>query len=235
MKLYRRLFVLIGLSGQKMPLLLRFLWTDPGLIFGLREFLRLYQEVRSRTLVGRPRCLWLWRLVKFAARREGDVAEVGVYKGGTARILARSCPQKSVHLFDTFSGMPEVKPEIDSVQQGDFSDTSLESVKDFLKDCPNVRFHPGLFPGTVSGLEKNRFCFVNIDVDIYTSTKDCLEFFYPRMVPGGVMAFDDYKWKHCAGVKKAIDEFLAGKPEKIIEVEESQCVLFKVKSGGTAL
>jgi O-methyltransferase len=228
MKIYRRLFILVRLSRYKIPLLFRFLCVDPGLVFGYKDFQRVYQEIKLRTLVGKPRCLWLWRLAKFAARLEGDIAEVGVYKGGTARVLSQGCPKKAVHLFDTFSGMPVVTPEIDTHKQGDFSDTSLESVKDFLKDCPNVRFHPGFFPGTANGLEKDRFCFVNIDVDIYASTKDCLEFFYPRMVPGGIMAFDDYKWKHCAGVKKAIDEFLAGKPEKVIEVEESQCVIFKV-------
>jgi hypothetical protein len=124
--------------------------------------------------------------------------------------------------------MPEVQPEIDTHRLGDFSDTSLESVRDFLKDCTNVRFYPGLFPKTACDIKNERFCFVNIDVDIYSSTKDCLDFFYPRMVSGGVMAFDDYKWKHCAGVKKAIDEFLVGKPEKVVEVEESQCVIIKI-------
>jgi O-methyltransferase len=225
--IFRRLSVQARLFPQTAPVLFRLIGIDPRLVFGRGEFMRLYREVKARTLVGKPRCLWLWRLAQYSARKEGNIAEVGVYKGGTARILAKSCPQKTVHLFDTFGGMPEVRPDIDAHRQGDFSDTSLEAVRDFLKDCSNVRFYQGFFPKTASGLQDERFCFVNIDVDIYSSTKDCLEFFYPRMLPGGVMAFDDYKWRDCAGVKMAIDEFLAGKPEKVVEVEESQCVIFK--------
>jgi len=227
MGLVRKLLRKTGLWRRKIPLLCRLVRFDSTLAFGGEEFRTLYAQAEPRTLVGKARCLWLWRLAKFTAGKDGEIAEVGVYKGGTARILARACPQKTVHLFDTFAGMPEVRPEIDSHKPGDFGDTSLEAVEAFLKDCANVRLHPGFFPETAAGLENRRFCFVNVDVDIYSSTKACLEFFYPRMVPGGAMAFDDYNWQGCAGVKQAIDEFLDGKPEQAIEMESLQCVIFK--------
>lgn len=227
MKILRRMSVQMRLLRGIVPLIFRIFRVEPRLVFPGSEFKRIYLEIKPRTLVGKPRCLWLWRLVKFAAKNRGDIAEIGVYKGGTARLLARSCPQKTVYLFDTFSGMPDVDPEIDAHRAGEFADTSLESVQDFLKDAPNVSFRQGFFPDTAAGLEDHVFCFVNIDVDIYSSTKSCLEFFYPRMVPGGVISFDDYKWKKCAGVKKAIDEFLVGKPEKVIEMEEFQCAIIK--------
>src|SRR2546430_11261444 len=52
----------------------------------------------------------------------------------------------------------------------------------------------------------------HIDVDLYTSTLACLEFFYPRLVPGGILLSHDYSL--LTGVKAAFTEFLAGKPER---------------------
>jgi O-methyltransferase len=171
-----------------------------------------YPEVKGRTLVGRSRCFMLHGLSLYARALPGEIAEVGVYRGGTARLLARTNPGKTVHLFDTFAGMPDHDPNVDVHRRGDFADTSLEGVKQFLQGCPNVAFHQGFFPQTAEPVRDSRFCLVHIDTDIYRSVKDGLEFFYPRLVPGGVLVFDDYEWERCPGVKQAIDEFLADKP-----------------------
>ena len=61
-----------------------------------------------------------------------------------------------------------------------------------------------------------RFCFVSIDVDLYKTTMAAWEFFYPRMVKGGVIAiYDDYDYPTCPGVTKATDEFLRNKLEDL--------------------
>ncbi len=210
-----------------------FLWCRifsaiPSLIWDRREFKNLFKQVKGFTLVGKKRCFWVWLLARYAAAKKGQMAEIGVYKGGTARIIAKSCPGKEVHLFDTFAGMPEVKSGIDCHNRGDFSDTSLEMVTNFLRDCKNVIFHPGFFPETAVNLQVQEFCFVYIDVDIYSSVKDCLDFFYAKVTAGGVIVFDDYKWKACPGVKMAIDEFFSDKPERPIETAEYQCAVIKL-------
>jgi hypothetical protein len=70
---------------------------------------------------------------------------------------------------------------------------------------------------------------VHFDVDLYESTKACLEFFYPRMIVGGVMLSHDYSL--LAGVRKAVDEFLQDKPEKPIELPSTQCMIVKLGNG----
>jgi len=155
---------------------------------------------------------------------------VGVYKGGTARLLAavfRKC-DKPVHLFDTFQGMPAVDAQKDLHKQGDFSDTSLESVRQFLADMPNARLYPGIFPTTAAPIENRRFAMVHIDADIYSSVRDSCEFFYPRMNRAGIVMFDDYGTKSCPGAKRAVDEFFANKPERLIYFPTSQAVVIKV-------
>ena len=55
-----------------------------------------------------------------------------------------------------------------------------------------------------------------MDADIYSSTLDGLEYFYPRMSKGGVILFDDYNFPHAPGVAKAVQEFTNNKGERII-------------------
>jgi O-methyltransferase len=220
-KVVKKAFSFVGLNVSKYHGEYPEIWSN------IDDFKLLFREIESHTVVSQDRCFMLYQMARYAESKEGEIAEVGVYKGGTGKLIAKTCPGKSVHLFDTFSGMPQETRSIDLHRKGDFADTSLDSVKMFLSDCGNVIFHPGFFPDTAEVVKDKKFCLVYIDVDIYQSVKDCLEFFYHRMVPGGVMLFDDYEWKDCPGVKKAIIEFLTNKPETPVITTRYQCVLIK--------
>jgi O-methyltransferase len=199
------------------------LWeTDP-------DFLSLYSTIERRTLVDKQRCFVLYKLAQQAAAVDGDVAEIGVYKGGTAYLLANRLRDgtKRLHLFDTFAGMPSTDPQKDIHNEGDFDDTSLASVKDFMAGFDNVDFFPGLFPETALPVTDLRFALVHVDVDIYRSVIDCCEFFYPRMVGGGVLVFDDYGFVTCPGALEAVDTFFASKPEVPCYLPTGQCLVIK--------
>lgn len=141
----------------------------------------------------------------FDRRVPGAVAEFGVYRGGSARIIANAFPDRPCILFDTFEGIP-FKGEHDVHAPGDFS-TNFEDVRSSLSDCRNIEFAKGIFPETATPYESEHFAFVYVDADQYQSTKDALEFFWPRLNAGGVIALDDYRWPHCPGVEKALLEF----------------------------
>lgn len=162
-------------------------------------------ELRSQISAGRQ--LALMALMESVQDVPGDACEIGVYRGGTGWQMCRTMPYRTVYLFDTFTGMPEPDPSIDAHQKGDFGDTSLESVRNYLRDCPNVAIRPGHFPETTEGLQGKRFAFAHIDCDLYASTRDAITFVWPRLNVGGVLAFDDYKSPQCRGATKAIDEF----------------------------
>jgi O-methyltransferase len=76
----------------------------------------------------------------------------------------------------------------------------------------------GFFRDTLARHAERRFSFVHLDCDIYESYKECLEFFYSRTSRGGIVLFDEYKDPRWPGCTKAIDEFLADKPEKPVLV-----------------
>jgi hypothetical protein len=200
------------------------LWRDSP------EFAAQLKEILPFTLLSPDRLFMIYQLGRYASCLAGDFAELGVYRGGTARLLAKTCPQKRLCLFDTFSGMPAVDPSIDAHRQGDFADAKLDEVKLRLSDCPRVEFFPGFFPETASPVANRSFAMVYVDADIYQSTKDALAFFFPRLVPGGVMLFDDYGSASCQGVELAIREFVAQEATSPIITAVDQCALFKGSS-----
>jgi hypothetical protein len=59
---------------------------------------------------------------------------------------------------------------------------------------------------------------VHIDVDLFDPTLSSIAFFHPRMVPGGVILLDDYGLDTCPGVTAAIDQFMLGRPEPVINL-----------------
>jgi O-methyltransferase len=182
------------------------------------------------TLVDRARCYMLFQFAKQCSKLQGDVAEVGVYKGGTARLMAltlASRARKVLHLFDTSEGMPLTDSTVDHHRKGDFADTSLDSVQRQLKGCGDVRFYKGFFPDTAGPIENSRFCLVHVDADIYQSVKDSCAFFYPRLDSGGIMVFDDYGFPSCPGARKAVDEFFADKAESPVYLPSGQCVVVR--------
>jgi O-methyltransferase len=146
----------------------------------------------------------------------GRFVELGVFKGLTARLIHHYAPERILHLFDTFEGFTDrsSKEELQSVRSraAQFSNTSLERVQRFIGGNDNVRFHKGFFPETVPAeLKQERFAFVHLDADLYEPTIEGLWFFYPRMSRRGIIIVHDYNsWP---GVRRAVDEFFADKPE----------------------
>jgi len=193
-----------------------------------KKFEQIHEKMSGLTLVSKDRCEALFKLVQKANKLDGDIAEIGVYKGGTAKLLSLSCPDKLVHLFDTFQGMPaKDDPSIDMHKEGDFNDTSLDGVKSALDECSNARFYQGMFPETVDEMVSEKFSLVHSDVDLYQCNVDVLEYFYQKMVKGGIIVFDDYEWEGCPGIKKSLEEFLSDKPEEITVSAKYQCYFTK--------
>lgn len=195
------------------------------------DFRGYYEVAASRTLVSPDRCHVLYTLLKQAIHVEGDIWECGVYKGGTAamfaKILRHAGPWKKLFLFDTFEGMPETDADRDIHRKGDFSDTSLESVARYVGEPDLCVFRKGFIPRTFDGLEAAKLAFAHIDVDIYRSILDCLEFIWPRLSFGGFIVFDDYGFPTCPGARLAVDEFFANKATCPLCLPTGQAVVFK--------
>ncbi len=176
---------------------------------------------RDRKILLTFREIWnLYNSVKRTRRVPGDIAELGVFSGGSAKLICEAKGERSLHLFDTFSGLPANDHSINKIKSVEMKGGSLSEVKDYLAKYNNVYFYEGIFPGSAIKLKKQSpsFSFVHLEADIYEATLDGLKFFYPLMSKNGIFLIHDYRAEHLPGVKKAVSEFLKDKPEKIIEL-----------------
>jgi O-methyltransferase len=194
-----------------------------------KEFAKNLRKIRKETdlLLEDIEAYHIYMAVRTTQKVPGDIAEVGVYRGGSAKIICSAKGDKALHLFDTFEGLPKVD-DIDMVwpfYEGKFA-ASFDGVQDYLKEDEKVFFYKGIFPATSDPVKDKMFSLVNLDVDCYESTKQSLEFFYPRMSRGGIIISHDYIT--APGVKKAFDDFFEGKTEPVLETAGSQCLVVKV-------
>lgn len=183
------------------------------------------------TLVSPDRVWILYSLAQQARHLPGDFWECGVYKGGTAIMLAKviaGAQNKRLRLFDTFEGMPETDPDRDFHRKGDFSDTSLRAVRQRVGDTPNIIYCPGLIPASFQGLENEQIAFAHVDVDIYRSVLDCCNFIYPRLARGGFLVFDDYGFSSCPGARLAVDGFFSDKQERPVVLPTGQALIVRI-------
>lgn len=175
-----------------------------GKVFNINEF-RNYIDIRLSTL----------RLIAQEINEktlDGQVAELGVYKGKFAAEINRLFPNKEIYLFDTFEGFYKEDVEIEEAcgysraKEGDFSDTSIDLVKSKLPYKDKALFFKGYFPDSIEEALPS-FCFVSIDTDLYKPTYVGLSEFYPKLVKGGVIIIHDYNSTQFPGVKRAVKRF----------------------------
>jgi O-methyltransferase len=197
---------------------------------GYGEFRGIHERISGSSLVTADRCYVLYCLAKQAVHLPGEFWECGVYKGGTASLLAEVLFRQNrfpLRLFDTFAGMPATDPSLDTHGQGDFDDTSVGAVRSQVGHDDLVSYHQGLIPDTFRGLEKTTICFAHVDVDIHRSVMDCCAFIYPRLVKGGFIVFDDYGFASCPGARAAVDQFFQGTGVVPLVLPTGQAMVFK--------
>jgi hypothetical protein len=120
--------------------------------------------------------------------KEGLVLEFGVFHGKTMRMITEKFQSSPIHGFDTFSGIPE---NWHNTKKGSYSTHNI------LPVAPgNAQYHVGLFSDTLpSFLDQNKgepIRFMNIDCDLYSSTKDIFDLISDRVVSGTIIIFDEY-------------------------------------------
>ncbi|MEJ7627539.1 MAG: TylF/MycF/NovP-related O-methyltransferase [Ferruginibacter sp.] len=142
---------------------------------------------------------------------QGEVAELGVYKGKFARYINLYFPNKKLYLFDTFQGFhaQDIKLEVEEKYSGgdqDFTNTSVKEVLSIMPYPDKCIIKEGFFPATAIGLEED-FIFVSIDADLYEPIYNGLKYFYPRLKKGGFIFVHDYNNDNYKGAKLAVENY----------------------------
>lgn len=192
-----------------------------------RDDLALVHETRRRTalLMTDAAALHLLACARAAAQLGGAMAEAGVLMGGSARLIASVKGTAPLHLFDIFEGLQAQDAPATTVGAhfGSVHGT-LSAVAELLSPFAGIVFHPGMFPASTAGLEAQRFAFVHLDLDLPEGTRAALDYFYPRLLPGGILVGDDYA---DPAVRETFEAFFAERPETLIALPWSQGMVVK--------
>ena len=179
------------------------------------RFATLYNRVRPNTMVDKMRCYELCQLVEQTSPVQGDILEVGVWRGGTGALLCAysnlvpELQRARVYMADTFAGVVKAGERDPYYRGGEHADSSAAQVRALLHDMGlnNYTLLEGVFPEeTAQHIGESAIRFCHIDVDVYQSAKDIIDWVWPRVPRGGIVVFDDYGFYGCEGVTSLVNE-----------------------------
>ena len=185
-------------------------------------FNKTYEKIKLNTFLDKYKLYELWKLLEQIKDKKGEVIEIGVWRGGSACLIAEKCKvlglNNKIYAADTFQGLVKASDKDGTYQGGEHADTSENIVIDLAKkmNLDNLVLLKGIFPDETAHSIKNlKFKFCHIDVDIYNSAKDVFNWVWKKMTVGGGVVFDDYGGLLTDGVSKFVDE-LSLSPNGII-------------------
>ena len=175
----------------------------------------------------------LW-CANWAKPLEGDFVECGVNKGGHARSIINYINFKNIkkkfYLLDTFCGLPERYISEEEKKLGRTSggyEECYENVKETFKDFNNVEIIRGTVPDTLSHVKAEKVSFLSLDMNNWKPEIAAGEFFWNKLVKGGVIVLDDYGYVGFHPQKHEWDKFALGKGVRILLLPTGQGLIFK--------
>lgn len=200
-------------------------------------FQAMLASIEGFTLVDKYRCFELWKLIEQVSKlQNGSIIEIGVWRGGTGALIAKQAKncgiEDMVFLCDTFTGVVKAGVSDSSYKGGEHADTSRQVVEELIftrMHLDNVEILEGIFPDqTGHRLKGMQFRLCHIDVDVYQSAKDVVDWIWDKMVPGGIMVYDDYGFDSCDGITKYVEEQMMCKDRLAIHNLNGHAIILKL-------
>lgn len=177
---------------------------------------RMCFRVRKKTCLASQNLLHLCRVMNSLNREHilGDIVECGVWKGGSAALLATKLQGNTLHIYDSFIGMPDSTAKDGTLAQSMIGQGGVdeEEVCSFVRGhVPNgahLQVHSGWFHETfIPEQAPDSVRLLHVDCDWYESVLQTLDFFYDKVTPGGYIILDDYAYWQ--GARQAYYDFCA--------------------------
>jgi len=169
-----------------------------------------------------------------AKNLEGDFVECGVNRGGFSRGIIHYIDfektNKKFYLLDTFCGLSEKYILSEEKQIGRKSggyEECYEAVKQTFRDFHNVEIIRGAIPDILPKVAIERVAYLSIDMNSAIPEIAAAEYFWDKMVKGGVIVLDDYNYSGYLPQKNAFDEFAKRKDVKILQLPTGQGIIIK--------
>ena len=199
------------------------------------KFQKVWPGLRENTRVDEYKGYSLWKLTEQVKHLKGDFLEVGVWRGGSGCLMAYKCQQEKIdakiYLCDTYEGIVKAGEKDHFWRGGEVSDTSVERVEELIKqlNLKNCQILKGIFPeDTGHNLADKKFRLCHIDVDVYLSAKDTLNWIWGKLEVGGVVVFDDYGHVQCDGITELVEEESEKADRLVIHNLAGHAIMIKV-------
>ncbi len=187
----------------------------------------------------------LWRLhtLVWAARQalhvDGDFVECGVLKGFCSAVVCDAIDfgrlPRRFHLYDTFAGLPEETSTEAERRAWDYSrydpDALYADVCRLFAPYGNVEVVRGVVPRVFGTDTPERIAFLHIDMNSRDAEIAALDHLYDRVVPGGLIVFDDYGWRCNRAQMEAERDFMARRGLYVLELPTGQGLVVKPDPG----
>jgi len=163
----------------------------------LSTFEHAWLLAKDHTVLGEGRSCIFWGFLGRVSNAQGDVASLGVWRGGSALLMGLAFPKRRVHLFDTFRGYPD---------NGRFGagEPLVDTARLLMGQEILFTAHVGEFPSSAANFHAP-LAAAHIDCDLAEPAAAALRLFWPLLSPGGVLIVDDYGQSDCQGLREAVD------------------------------
>tara|TARA_A100001388_G_scaffold277224_1_gene267438 strand:+ start:1857 stop:2660 length:804 start_codon:yes stop_codon:yes gene_type:complete len=158
---------------------------------------------------------------------EGDFVECGVWYGFLSKATCEhlnfaNFKNKKFHLFDSWEGAEGTHEK--------YLHNSFEITKKRFDKFPNVVFHRGLVPDSLSEIDQVKsISFLSLDMNNGISERQALEILYDRIVPGGIIYLDDFGWQRYRVLRKNIKSFIKNKSCQLLNFPCGSAIIIKSK------
>jgi len=163
-----------------------------------------------------------------------EFVECGVCDGLTSyyalsAVQEHKCEAR-YYLYDSWGGMRNSDLlESEKTSVGNYSYLEVNHTKNNLNEFSEMTiYNKGYIPESfVSALNPKKMIWIHIDLNSCLATKGALEFLYDKVVPGGMILFDDYNWFEHEEMKSEVDEFFSKKHGFLFPLPTGQAIYFK--------
>lgn len=175
---------------------------------------------------------WRAHIVTWAASQavnlEGDFVECGVWYGVLSKTICEytdfANQNRNFYLFDSWGG--ELNPARDKMNK-EYQIDIFDVVKERFADYPNVQLIRGLVPEVLDKVDIKKIAYLGIDMNGHVPERKTLEKYYEKIVPGGVIYFDDYGWEY-PELRETVEDFFSDKPESLLHFPSGNSIVMKL-------
>jgi len=174
----------------------------------------------------------LWA-ASHAKHLDGDYVECGVYRGFLSKSIMtyldfKNMPDRQFYLFDTYDGLvADMVTEDDTAAHRNDYEDCYDFVKRSFADYSNVNIIRGPVPDILPSADISKVAYLSIDMNCTQPEVDALDYFWPRLVSGGVVVLDDYGFPGHEAQKAGADRVAESVGVKVLTLPTGQGLLVK--------